>query len=80
MDILSGFGSVDSSDSIDKYIKNLSIVENLTKSKKSNLTKSKKSILAKYKISNLPKTNLLKVNFFETDFLTFKTKKAFIYL
>ncbi len=52
-------------------IKNLSIVANLAKSKKSKLIKSKKS--------DLPKANFAKDNF-RTDFLTPKAKKAFIHL
>ncbi len=50
---------------------NLSTVAKSTKSKKSKLIKSKKS--------DLPKVNFTKVNS-RTDFLTFETKKAFIYL
>ncbi len=47
-----------------RNIKNLSTVTKLTKSKK----------------SDLPKASFTKVNFFSTDFLTLKAKKAFIYL
>lgn len=65
-------GSNDSSSSIGGSIKNMSIVANLAKSKKSDLTKSKKS--------NLPNTNFAKDNTFGTDFLNLEVKETFIYL
>lgn len=54
---------------VGRGIKNLTIVANLVKSKKSNLAKFKKSILLK---------DLVKINFLKADFLTPETKKAFI--
>ena len=53
-------------------IKNLSIVTNLAKFKKSKSTKSKKL--------DLLKANFAKANLFRTDFLTLNAKKAIIYL
>lgn len=60
---------------IDKNIENLLTSKKLAKSKKPNLAKSKKLDLAKAK--NL---DFAKVHSFKTEFLTFKTKKTFIYL
>lgn len=77
-DIFSGITRIDDS-RIDKNIKNLLIIANLTKFKKSDLTKSKKPKLIKSKKSDLSKFNFIKINS-ETDFLAFKTKKTFIYL
>lgn len=68
---------------ISTNIKNLSTVTNLAKFKKSDLIKSKKRKLTKSKTSDLIKAKILdfaKANFFRTDFLIFKAKKAFIYL
>lgn len=89
-DITSTDGSISSCVSSDTYngnisgnIKNLSTVTNLAKFKKSDLIKSKKRKLTKSKKSDLIKTKILdfaKADFFKTDFLTFKAKKAFIYL
>lgn len=47
----------------------------MSKPKEFNLTNSKKSDLVKAK-----KPDFAKANLFETDFLTFKDKKAFIHL
>ena len=45
------------------------------------MAKSKKLKLTKFKKLNLIKVqNFAKTNFFETNFLTFKAKKTFIYL
>lgn len=56
----------------DRNIKNLSIMTNLAKSRKSDLTNFKKS--------NLTKTNFAKVNYFETNYPTLKAQKIFIHL
>ena len=70
-DILSAVGRAHS-DKISRSIKNLSIIANLANSKISKSIKSKKS--------DLLKANFVKANSSETDFLTPKAKKTFIYL
>lgn len=76
MDTLSGIGSISCSE-IDRNIENLLIILNFVGSKKSDLTKSKKS---KSKKLDLTKTNFVRINSYQIDFLTSKSKKAFIYL
>ncbi len=60
------------SSKVGKYIKNLSTIANLTRSKSLKLTKSKKL--------DLLRANFTKVNFSKTDFLTLEANKAFLHL
>ncbi len=66
-------GGTSGADGVGKSIKNLSSATKSAKSKKPKLTKPKKSDLIKVKV-------FAKTNFFRMDFLTLKSKKAFIYL
>lgn len=68
-------------DSVNRSIKNLSIFANSSKSKKSKLNRPKKSNLTNSKkldLAKAQKSDFAKANFFGTDFLTPKVKKAFI--